>query len=149
LHNDGYIIQSYILGIPLDVNLLNSKFTKGFGNSLLTSWNQFLSLSINASSVHMDLNSFSWLSFPPGFLSDENSSYTCFSYIFVPQNQYFARERIVETIQQWISKTLSVVTSLELTLFRWRLFQKCIVCPQFDIFLCLDIFMIEITVPKQ
>ena len=30
-----YPIQSYILGIPLDVNLLNSKFTKGFEKSLL------------------------------------------------------------------------------------------------------------------
>jgi hypothetical protein len=32
----SYPMQSYILGIPLDVKLLDSKFTKGFEKSLLS-----------------------------------------------------------------------------------------------------------------
>ena len=38
MHHDGYIIsiQSYILGIPLDVKLLNSKVRNAFEKSLLS-----------------------------------------------------------------------------------------------------------------
>jgi hypothetical protein len=55
------------------------------------------------------------MSFPPGFLSDENSSYACFSYICVPQNQYFARERIVETIQQCFFKSVTGLQEIPIT----------------------------------